>query len=498
MRRAFILTAAAIAVSACCGSRAGSDICVIPRPQVVKTFCGNVELHPGGCITSEGIDTSMRKSSYTIDVDAAGIRVCAGDSAGLFYASRTLCQLMPADSLSVTLPKMHISDWPEFQYRGMMLDVARHFFSVEDVKTVLDIMALHKLNYLHWHLTDDQGWRVEIKAYPELTRIGSVRRRTIIGKDPGGEYDETTQYDDTPYGGYYTQEQVREIVEYAAARHITVVPEIEFPGHAVAALASYPWLGCTGERFNVRETWDIDDRVFCLGKESTFTFMENVLSEIIDLFPSPYIHIGGDECPDKMWQKCPSCAARMKEEGLETFRQLQGYGVRRLEKFLSEHGRSIIGWDEILEAGVEPSAVVMSWRGAESGIRAAQSGNRVIMSPTDYSYFDYYQFDSTVVQPLAWGGYLPLEKVYSFDPYSGLDPEQRGLVLGVQANLWTEYIPSLCQLEYMMLPRLAALSETAWSPSKKNINRFLMECKRFERLYASLGYNYAVSAENED
>ena len=291
---------------------------------------------------------------------------------------------------------------------------------------------------------------------------------------------------------------MREIVEYAAARHITVVPEIEFPGHAVAALASYPWLGCTGERFNVRETWDIDDRVFCLGKESTFTFMENVLSEIIDLFPSPYIHIGGDECPDKMWQKCPSCAARMKEEGLETFRQLQGYGVRRLEKFLSEHGRSIIGWDEILEAGVEPSAVVMSWRGAESGIRAAQSGNRVIMSPTDYSYFDYYQFDSTVVQPLAWGGYLPLEKVYSFDPYSGLDPEQRGLVLGVQANLWTEYIPSLCQLEYMMLPRLAALSETAWSPSKKNINRFLMECKRFERLYASLGYNYAVSAENED
>lgn len=498
MRCAVILIAAALMLSACCGRNCPAEVAVIPQPQVVETGRSIVVLRAGEYDVVRSLDSTMRASSYSLDIDKNGVRICAGDAAGLFYAEQTLRQLVPADSAQVTLKRTHIEDWPEFGYRGMMLDVARHFFSVEDVKTVLDIMALHKLNYLHWHLTDDQGWRLEINAYPQLTKVGSMRRRTIIGKDPNGEYDENTPFDETPYGGFYTQDQVREIVEYAAERHITVIPEIEFPGHAVAALASYPWLSCTGEQYRVRETWDIDDRVYCIGKESTFQFMENVLSEVIDLFPSPYIHIGGDECPDKMWQKCPSCAKRMKAEGLETYRQLQGYGVKRLEKFLSEHGRSIIGWDEILEAGVESSAIVMSWRGAQSGIKAAQSGNHVIMSPTDYSYFDYYQFDSTVVQPLAWGGYIPLEKVYSFDPYAGLEPEQRKLVLGIQANLWSEYIPSLSQLEYMMLPRLAALSETAWSPSKKNINRFLTDCKRFERLYGSLGYNYAKSAENED
>ena len=448
------------------------------------------------------IDKSVDNAEgYKLDIDAKSVRIAGATAAGVFYGIQTLRKALPVVSgkaSQVTIPCAHIVDAPRFSYRGTHLDVSRHFVSTDEIRQFIDMLALHNINRFHWHLTDDQGWRIEINAYPQLTKVGSMRRRTIIGKDPNGEYDENTPFDETPYGGYYTQDQVREIVEYAAQRHITVVPEIEFPGHAVAALASCPWLSCTGEQYRVRETWDIDDRVYCIGKESTFRFMENVLSEVIDLFPSPYIHIGGDECPDKMWQKCPSCAKRMKAEGLETYRQLQGYGVKRLENFLSEHGRSIIGWDEILEAGVESSAIVMSWRGAQSGIKAAQSGNHVIMSPTDYSYFDYYQFDSTVVQPLAWGGYIPLEKVYSFDPYTGLDPEQRKLVLGIQANLWSEYIPSLSQLEYMMLPRLAALSETAWSPSKKNINRFLTDCKRFERLYGSLGYNYAKSAENED
>lgn len=494
MRRALILTAVVAASAACC--RVPADTWVIPCPQVVERGHGAVTVRPGE--QEEALDSTLGPSSYVIDIGAGGVKVSAGDSAGLFYAGQTLRQLIPADSVEVTLDRMHIEDWPEFRYRGLMLDVARHFFGVDEVKTVLDIMALHKLNQLHLHLTDDQGWRVEIKAYPELVTTGSVRRRTLMGKDPGGEYDGTELYDETPYSGHYTQEQIREIVEYAAGKHIDVVPEIEFPGHAVAALASCPWLGCTGEKYAVRETWDIDDRVFCIGKETTFEFMENVLSEIMDMFPSHYIHIGGDECPDKMWRTCPACARRMGEEGLETCRQLQGYGVRRLERFLSSRGRSLIGWDEILEAGVGPSATVMSWRGTESGIRAARSGNHVIMSPTEYSYFDYYQFDTTVVQPLAWGGYLPLEKVYGFDPYEGLDEEQRRLVLGVQANLWTEYIPSLAQLEYMMLPRLAAFCETAWSPSRKNVNRFRSACKRFERLYASCGYDYAAFAENED
>ena len=326
MRRAFILIAAALMLSACCGRNSPAEVAVIPQPQVVETGRSTVVLRAGEYDVVRSLDSTMRASSYSLDIDKKGVRICAGDEAGLFYAEQTLRQLVPADSAQVTLNRTHIEDWPEFGYRGMMLDVARHFFSVEDVKTVLDIMALHKLNYLHWHLTDDQGWRIEINAYPQLTKVGSMRRRTIIGEDPNGEYDENTPFDETPYGGYYTQDQVREIVEYAAQRHITVVPEIEFPGHAVAALASYPWLSCTGEQYRVRETWDIDDRVYCIGKESTFRFMENVLSEVIDLFPSPYIHIGGDECPDKMWQKCPSCAKRMKAEGLETYRQLQGYG----------------------------------------------------------------------------------------------------------------------------------------------------------------------------
>lgn len=449
-------------------------------------------------------DPSMARSGYRLEASGDRVSICGGDAAGCFYAVQTLRQLIPAEAYSVkglssvSVPGVTVTDYPSMEYRGMMLDVARHFFSVGQVKEVLDIMALHKLNVFHWHLTDDQGWRIEIDAYPELVRTGSVRSRTIIGKDPGGEYDETTRYDETPYGGYYTKDQIRDIVRYAAERFITVIPEIEFPGHAVAALASYPWLGCTGEQFEVRQTWDIDDRVFCIGRESTFGFMENVLSETMDLFPSGYIHIGGDECPDKMWRKCGECNRRMKEENLSSYRALQGYGIARLGAFLEARGRHLIGWDEILDAGVTPSSIVMSWRGTAGGIKAAEQGNRVIMCPSEYCYFDYYQSPDTENEPLAWGGLITLEKAYSFDPYEGLDADAAENVLGVQANLWTEYIPTLEGLEYMMLPRLAALSETGWSLGRKDWLDFSARVTSLEGLYAFYGYDFADYTQNEE
>lgn len=456
------------------------------------------------CRLMFAVDPSLSPSSYRLEIAPDGIGIYGGDAAGCFYAVQTLRQIVPAEAYSgkrisyVDLPVMTVFDGPDMQYRGLMLDVARHFFTVDEVKEVLDIMAMHKLNIFHWHLTDDQGWRIEIDRYPELTRIGSVRKRTIIGKDPGGEYDETTMYDETPHGGYYTKDQIREIVAYAAARFITVIPEVEFPGHAVAALASYPWLSCTGEQYEVRQTWDIDDRVFCIGKESTFGFMEDVLSEVMELFPSEYIHIGGDECPDKMWMSCPDCRRRIQEANLPSFRALQGYGVARLGAFLESHGRHLIGWDEILEAGVTPMSVVMSWRGAEGGIRAANQGNRVIMCPTEYCYFDYYQSEDIENEPLAWGGLITLDKAYSFDPYAGLDSDVSSNILGVQANLWTEYISDIEGVEYMLLPRLAALAETGWSTGRKDWADFRQRMSSLVNLYDIYGLSYADYAQNED
>lgn len=451
-----------------------------------------------GGIRFESCDT-LADEAYRLEVTRDGIRIVSGAAAGAFYAVQTLRQLLPSGALdpggrvrAVEIPAVVITDRPAMAYRGLMLDVARHFFTVDEVKRTLDLMALHKLNVFHWHLTDDQGWRIEILRYPELTRIGSVRRRTLIGKDPGGEYDETCRYDETPYGGYYTQEQIREVVAYAARRFITVIPEIEFPGHAVAALASYPWLSCTGERYEVRQTWDIDDRVFCPGRESTFEFIEGVLDEVMELFPSEWIHIGGDECPTKMWAACAHCRERMRREGITDLRGLQGYATARVECFLQARGRQLIGWDEILEGGVSPTAVVMSWRGTEGGIRAARQGNRVVMAPSTYCYFDYYQTRNTADEPLAWGGYLPLERVYAFDPCAGLNAGERHFVTGVQANLWTEYIPDFDQAQYMLLPRLGALSEVGWSLDRKaSFDDFRQRLQRLTRLYDALGYRYA-------
>ncbi|WP_418990718.1 beta-N-acetylhexosaminidase [Alistipes sp.] len=465
-----------------------------------EVFSRKPELHaaePADGAVNFALCDTLAPEAYRLEINPQRIEIHAGDAAGALHAVQSLRQLLPAEVYgagrirAVELPAVVISDRPAMAYRGLMLDVARHFFTVDEVKRTLDLMALHKLNVFHWHLTDDQGWRIEIRKYPELTRIGSVRKRTLIGKDPGGEYDETTRYDGTPHGGYYTQDEIREVVGYAARRGITIIPEIEFPGHAVAALASYPSLGCTGERFAVRETWDIDDRVFCVGREETFRFIEEVLAEVAELFPSRLIHIGGDECPTKAWARCPHCRARMRAEGLTHERQLQGYATARIERFLQQHGRTLIGWDEILDGGVTPSSVVMSWRGTEGGVRAARQGNRVVMAPTDYCYFDYYQTADTTGEPLAWGGCLPVQKVYAFDPYAGLTAAERACVLGVQANLWTEYIADFRQVQYMLLPRLAALCEVGWCGSGGDYPEFLRRLERLRGVYDAEGYVYA-------
>lgn len=412
-------------------------------------------------------DDLLAKEGYQLTVARNKI-VLQGQAAGLFYGLQTLQQLLPADpKAKLIVPGVKIKDEPRFAYRGLMLDVSRHFFPVSYVKHYIDVMAQYKMNRFHWHLTDDQGWRIEIKQYPRLQSISSQRRETLVGKYGSGKYD------GKPYGGYYTQEQVKEIVAYAAARYITVVPEIEMPGHAQAALAAYPNLGCTGGPYEVSTTWGIRHEVYCAGNDSVFTFLQHVLDEVIPLFPGQYIHIGGDECPKDRWKTCPKCQARRKALGLKDEHELQSYFVQRMEKYVNSKGRRIIGWDEILEGGLAPDATVMSWRGEEGGIAAAKQKHDVIMTPNTYLYFDYYQ-GSPATEPLAIGGFLPLEKVYSYEPYpANLSAEEKKYIKGVQANLWTEYIPDGPSVDYFVYPRALALSEIQWSPAgKKNYSRF--------------------------
>jgi hexosaminidase len=361
---------------------------------------------------------------------------------------------------SYPLPATSIYDYPRFAYRGMHLDCGRHFFPVSFIKEYLDMMARYKYNTFHWHLTEDQGWRIEIKKYPRLTSIGSQRKQTVIGHN-------SPEYDGKPYGGYYTQEDIREVVKYAADRFITVVPEIEMPGHALAALTAYPLLGCTNGPYEVGTKWGVFKDVFCPGKESTFQFLENVLTEVMDLFPSHYIHIGGDECPKDRWKTCPYCQKRIKELGLHNEEELQSYVITRMEKFLNAHGREIIGWDEILEGGLAPNATVMSWRGEKGGIAAAQQKHDVIMTPGQWCYFDHAQSHDPH-EPLNIGGYLPMSKVYGYDPVpQELSATEKKYIVGVQANLWSEYIPSVKQAEYMIMPRMMAMAEVAWTPLKQ-------------------------------
>lgn len=446
------------------------------------------------------LDTSIANEGYSLDIDPSKIIIKASSAAGFYYAVQSLKQLLPiavygdkeSDSVEKwEVPCVHIDDAPRFSYRGMHLDVARHFFSVDEVKRYIDLLAMHKLNVFHWHLTDDQGWRIEIKKYPKLTEIGSIRKHTMVEKN----FD---QYDNTPYGGYYTQDQIRDIVNYAKERFITIIPEVDLPGHMVAALASYPSLGCTGGPYEVQGMWGVHPDVLCAGKEETYEFVTDVLSEVIELFPSRYIHIGGDECPKDRWKKCPLCQARIRKLGLKTDKEhtaeerLQSYFMTRVEKFLNENDRQIIGWDEILEGGAAPNATVMSWRGTDGGVQAAKLRHNVVMTPNTYLYFDYYQSEDTQAEPLAIGSYVPLERVYDFEPVPDtLDNDSKKYILGAQANLWTEYISDFKQVEYMLLPRLDALSEVQWTRSEnKNWVNFLDRLQHNIQVYDLKGYNY--------
>ena len=438
------------------------------------------------------LNPSLEKEAYTFVVSPDRIEVEGGSPRGVFYAFQSLRQLIPDEAFDqpgvAAIPAVQVEDEPCFSYRSMMLDVCRHFFTVEEVKTYIDMLALHKMNTFHWHLTDDQGWRIEIKRYPELTTVGAQRNQTVVGRMK--EKDNT--YDGKPYGGYYTQDEIREVVRYAAERFVDIIPEIEMPGHATAALAAYSWLGCTGGPYEVWPDWGINNEVFCMGRESTFEFLENVLSEVLELFPGKYIHIGGDECPRDRWKECPDCQARMKAEGFTDEAQLQSYLNHRIEQWLNERGRSMIGWDEILEGnGVSKTATVMSWRGTKGGITAARMGNHVIMVPFTHCYFDYHQTKTPDREPLGIGGYIPVEQVYTLDPYDSLTVDEYPYILGVQSNLWTEYITSLSHIQLIVLPRAAALAEVGWSYDRKDYARFRKHMERMVKLYTRCGYNFA-------
>lgn len=442
-------------------------------------------------------EVSDNAEGYTLSVTSKQITITAPTAAGVFYGIQTLRKSLPiAVGQAITIPAVEISDAPRFAYRGASFDISRHFFNIDEVKTYIDMMTLHNMNRLHWHLTDDQGWRIEIKKYPGLTEIGSRRSETVIGHNSG-------VYDGTPHSGYFTQEEIKEVVAYAAERYITVVPEIDLPGHMQAALAAYPELGCTGGPYEVWRQWGISDDVLCAGNDQVLTFLEDVMSELCELFPSEYIHIGGDECPKVRWETCPKCQARIKAEGLdqqtdhEPVEALQSYVMRHVEKFLKEkYGRRIIGWDEILDGGVSPEATIMSWRGEEGGIAAAKIGRDVIMTPHTYLYLDYYQSDDYDNEPDCIGGNLPLSRVYSYEPMTPrLTSEEQKHIVGVQGNLWTEYIGQFAKVQYMVLPRWAALSEIQWSPSeKKDYDNFLTRLPQLVNWYETYGYTYAKHA----
>jgi len=443
------------------------------------------------------IDTKLtRPESYNLEIDKRSIQITGSDAAGVFYGLQTLQQIISQSQKG--LPGLKISDYPRFAYRGMHLDVGRHFFDVDYIKTYIDLIALHKMNRFHWHLTEDQGWRIEIKKYPKLTSIGAYRDQTIMGRW-SSRAKRNPSFDKVPYGGYYTQDEVKEVVAYAAQRHITIIPEIEMPGHARAAITAYPELGNFGEQYEVAQTWGVFPQIFA-PSETTFTFLEDVLTEIMDLFPSEYIHIGGDEAPKAQWENSDFAQNLIKEKGLKDEHELQSYFIGRIEKFLNDNGRSLIGWDEILEGGLAPNATVMSWRGESGGIAAAKAGHQVIMTPTTYVYFDYYQAEPVAYEPLAIGGYLPVETVYNYNPVpEELSPSEAQFVIGAQGNVWTEYMKTPAHVNYMLLPRMTALSEVVWTDDKnKDYTEFLKRLQVFKVQLDAMGINYAQHLISRD
>jgi hexosaminidase len=490
---------------------AKSQIQVIPQPQMVEekgsklslpsevgVYYGDPDLEALQSFVDEILGDHKRQSKdladvtlmlsdevpmegYILKIHQEGVVLTGGSPAGVFYGLQTLRQLADENG---AFPTLHLEDAPKFGYRGMHLDVARHFFPVSFIKKYLDVMSLFKMNRFHWHLTEDQGWRIEIKQYPRLTAIGAWRDSTVIGRNSGN-------YERKRYGGYYTQEEIREVVAYASERFITVVPEIEMPGHSSAALAAYPQLGCKDTTYQVATRWGVFEDIYCPSEE-TFEFLENVLTEVMDLFPGEYLHIGGDEAPKKQWEESELAQSLIKREGLADEHELQSYFIRRIEKFLNRNGRQIIGWDEILEGGLAPNATVMSWRGTAGGIAAARQQHQVVMTPTSHCYFDYYQRDPDA-EPLAIGGFTPLEKVYRFDPIPAeLSAKESQYIWGAQGNVWTEYMKTSDQVEYMAFPRAIALAEVVWSyPEERNFGDFVARLRAQIRLLDQRSLNYA-------
>lgn len=445
------------------------------------------------CLTLDLSDDNAE--AYKLIVNDKRVCISGASEAGVFYGIQTLRKSLPvAQDINVNLSAVEIYDKPRFAYRGAMLDVARHFYTVDEVKTFIDMLALHNINRFHWHLTDDQGWRIEIKKYPKLMSVASERKETVVGRWYSGIYD------GKPYGGYYTQDELRDVIDYAAKRHITIIPEVDLPGHMQAALTAYPELGCTGGPYEVRTIWGVSQDVLCVGNDFTLQFVKDVLSEVADIFPSEYIHIGGDECPKVRWEKCPKCQERIKSLGLKSDakhikeQRLQSYMIQEAAKYLKEKGKRIIGWTEILEGGLVPDATLMSWIGESGGIEAAHQHHDVIMTPNTYLYFDYYQSKKVEDEPLAIGGYLPIEKTYNYEPMpKELTKEEQQYIKGVQANLWTEYIPVFSQVQYMVLPRLGAAAEVQWTdPSKKDYKDFLRRVPHLVAVYDCYGWNYAT------
>ena len=463
---------------------------------------GVVNTAPSSNFVQLSTDVSLPEEAYNLKVTENQVIIYASGHNGFLYGLETIRQLLPVaiesknvvSNMNWDIPNVEIKDSPRFKWRGFMLDVSRHFFDKDYVMETIDQLAFLKMNTLHLHLVDDQGWRIEIKKYPKLTEVGGFR---VDQEDKPWNARPTPELGkETTYGGFYTQEDIKEIVAYAESRGITVVPEIEMPAHVMSAIAAYPELSCFQKPIMVPSggVWPITE-IYCPGKETTFEFLENVLLEVMELFPSRYIHVGGDEATKTNWEKCPDCKKRIQEEGLENVEELQSYFIRRMERFLSSKGRTLLGWDEILEGGLAPGATVMSWRGVKGGLEASEAGHDVVMTPNSHCYFDYYQGDQDA-EPLAWGGNLPLSKVYQFDPVvEGMSEEQAKHVLGGQANLWTEYVPTKAQAEYMTYPRLAALAEAVWSSKdNRNWDDFSNRVSSLFQRYGIMGVNYAKSA----
>ncbi len=501
LRRGSFTLTARTTVSASPGAEAEADQLAaalrgptgLELPRVATPGARGIHLQIDPALESE-----VGPEGYTLEVQPEGVVIRSAGAAGLFYGGVTLRQCLPptvwnpkgatavsgsgsgasGDPVAWTVPCLRIEDRPRFEWRGLLIDVARHYMPLEFLKKAVDLLALHKLNVLQLHLTDDQGWRLEIKKYPRLTEIGSIRKESP-------RHGDREHGDGTPYGPYfYTQDELRELIAYAQARHVTVVPEIEMPGHFLAALAAYPEFSCRGGPFEVRTRWGVEPDILCAGNEGSFGFVKDILGELIALFPSRFIHIGGDEAPRERWKECPKCQARIRAEGLKNEAELQTDFNRRVEEFLSRAGRRLIGWDEILEGGLTPGAAVMSWRGMEGGIAAAKAGHDVVMSPTSHCYFDYAQ-SKEPGEPEAIGGYIPLSTAYGFEPVpDALDAAHRRHILGGQGNIWSEYLRTPSDVEYFAFPRAVALAEVLWSP--KGGRDYAEFCQRLEAHQARL------------